>query len=223
MTLEGLGFLHRLKGRARRAVRNRGNFRRPPASRPPAWWSVFSRHVCCSLFFTFLKVKKKWNEEALYALLGGVGGSPQQSYTNPKSWLSLHLQTENLAKVRSHARLWPKELWPTEWDYFPFSSLRAYHPTLRRTAHCDHEPPMGRCCLSMDPKSSFSSDLVNIDGIVLKHQGKGFRDSKCLRWKPLYLKSQGWPKYLFLQADGSVDANFAVWDSIAYAHIWQYL
>ena len=74
MTLEGPGFLHRLKGRDRGAVRNGGSFRRPPASRPPAEWSVFSRHSCCSLFFTFLKVKKKWNKEALYALLGGVGG-----------------------------------------------------------------------------------------------------------------------------------------------------
>lgn len=153
----------------------------------------------------------------LYWLRGGGGWrgwcSPRQayvSYMNSKSWLSLHPQTENLAKVRSQAHLWSKEVWPTEWDYFPFNSFRGYPPTLLRTAHSVHEPPMGRCCLSMGLKGTLPSELVNVDGIVLKHQGKGFRNSKCLQWKPLYLTSQGWLKNLFLQADGSVDANFAV-------------
>ena len=133
--------------------------------------------------------------------------------------LTVTASPDSLAKVRSHAQLWSKELRPAEWDYFPFNSLRGYHPTLLRTAHCVHEPPMGRCCLSMVLKRTLPSDLVSADGIVLKHQGKGFRDSKRLRWKPLYLKSRGWLKNLFLQADGSVDANFAVWNSIAYEHI----
>lgn len=77
----------------------------------------------------------------------------------------------------------------------------------------------GEMLLVHGPEAYTSSDLVSVDGIVLKHQGKGFRDSKRLRWKPLYLKSRGWLKNLFLQADGSVDANFAVWNSIAYEHI----
>ena len=188
---------------------------------------LLTTHLLFSFLLSFLHFSKRKSEiKRLYMLYWGRGGSPRQaymSYMNSKSWLALHPQTENLAKVRSHAHLWSKEVWPTEWDYFPFNSFRGYPPTLLRTAHSVHEPPMGRCCLSMGLKGTLPSELVNVDGIVLKHQGKGFRNSKCLQWKPLYLTSQGWLKNLFLQADGSVDANFAVWNSIAYEHIWQYL